>query len=314
MAIMPFFSIVIPTFNRGELLREALHSVFAQEFTDYEAIVVDDGSTEDIEAVTREFAGRVKYLRQENRGPGAARNLGIANAVGEYIAFLDCDDQWFPWTLAVYHTVMEQCASPTAIAGCLRQFEDAGDLRGITQEPLEYDRFDDYLSAGRCGLYVGAGQLLARRDALTTVGGFSVAHGNGEDHDLALRMGDFVGFVHVRAPAMVAYRQHPGSETTNVSKTLIGVQNLLRREKAGSYAGGTDRRLDRRQVLTTHVRPLTLAALNVGAIGPAWALYTSTFAWHLRQRRWKYLLGFPAQVAIATVKHTIRGKTVRRNT
>lgn len=94
------FSVVIPSHNRSAWLVAALESVFAQTEPAFEIIVADDGSTDDTPDVLRKYEGRVKVLTQRNAGPSAARNLGIAAATGDYIAFLDSDDLWFPWTLA----------------------------------------------------------------------------------------------------------------------------------------------------------------------------------------------------------------------
>jgi glycosyltransferase involved in cell wall biosynthesis len=106
------FSIIIPTFNRGRILRDALESVFAQGVPEVEVIVVDDGSTDETEAVVGMYGSRVQYVYQENRGPAAAKNEGIRRARGRYIAFLDSDDVWLPGKL---HTELELFrAFPTA--------------------------------------------------------------------------------------------------------------------------------------------------------------------------------------------------------
>jgi len=92
----PLVSVVIPTFNRAHTLGRALSSVERQTYPNREVIVVDDGSTDETETVAGRFRG-VKYVRQpENRGQAAARNAGISLARGEYIAFLDADDEWMP--------------------------------------------------------------------------------------------------------------------------------------------------------------------------------------------------------------------------
>jgi cellulose synthase/poly-beta-1,6-N-acetylglucosamine synthase-like glycosyltransferase len=98
--LVPLFSIVIPTFNRERLIAATLESVLAQTEGDFEVIVVDDGSTDGTEAALAPWRDRLTFVRQPNQGPGPARNLGAARAKGEYIAFLDSDDLWFPWTLA----------------------------------------------------------------------------------------------------------------------------------------------------------------------------------------------------------------------
>ncbi len=87
-------SCVIPTYNREELVVRALESVFAQTRQPDEIVIVDDGSTDRTEEALREYADRVRYVRQENAGGGAARNTGVENATGDWIAFLDSDDLW----------------------------------------------------------------------------------------------------------------------------------------------------------------------------------------------------------------------------
>ena len=93
---MPKVSIVVPTYNRARYVTEAVDSVLAQTFRDYELIVIDDGSTDNTKDVLLRYEGRIKYLYQPNSGVGAARNAGIRCAVGEWLAFLDSDDLWLP--------------------------------------------------------------------------------------------------------------------------------------------------------------------------------------------------------------------------
>src|ERR671939_2007579 len=95
---MPAVSVIIPAYNAAAHIGAALDSVFAQTFTDYEVIVVNDGSpdTPELERALDAYAGRLLYVRQENRGPSGARNAGIRRARGEYVALLDSDDLWLP--------------------------------------------------------------------------------------------------------------------------------------------------------------------------------------------------------------------------
>lgn len=97
----PRVTVVVPTYNRGPILRETIDSVLAQDFTDFELLVIDDGSTDDTARTVRSIPDpRLEYIRQDNAGPSAARNLGIRRARGDLVAFLDDDDRWLPTKLS----------------------------------------------------------------------------------------------------------------------------------------------------------------------------------------------------------------------
>jgi glycosyltransferase involved in cell wall biosynthesis len=96
---MPTVSVIIPTYNYGRFIDESLKSVFDQTFQDFEIIVIDDGSSDDTAQRLESYGSRIRYFRQQQKGPAAARNLGIRESKGEYIAFLDADDLWYPTKL-----------------------------------------------------------------------------------------------------------------------------------------------------------------------------------------------------------------------
>src|SRR5262249_35304485 len=127
------FSVVIPTYNRLDFLRQAISSVWAQTNREYEIIVVDDGSTDGTMDYLLSLGPNIKALRQANSGPGAARNLGAKHASGRYVAFLDSDDVWFPWTLATYHKLIQQYR-PSLICAATSEFE--GEVPNVAQENL----------------------------------------------------------------------------------------------------------------------------------------------------------------------------------
>ena len=109
MTSSPTISVIIPTYNRAHLVGRAIRSVLAQTFQDIELIVVDDGSIDDTEAIVLDFPDpRIHYLRHEiNRGGSAARNTGIRAACGEYVAFLDSDDEWLSEKLELQLNIFE---------------------------------------------------------------------------------------------------------------------------------------------------------------------------------------------------------------
>ena len=105
---MPTVSVVIPTYNRALMVKEAIQSVLDQTYSDFEIIVVDDGSTDDTREVVTAFADKVRYVFQENSGRSNARNRAIHMARGRYIAFLDSDDLYMPHKLDMQVACMEK--------------------------------------------------------------------------------------------------------------------------------------------------------------------------------------------------------------
>ncbi len=129
----PFVSVVIPVYNRAAVLGEALRSVLAQSERDLEIVVVDDGSTDDPKAVADALGDpRIRFVRQDNRGGGAARNTGVREAQGRFIAFLDSDDAFLPDHLATMRRLLE---GTTRTAGYARILVDRGDGRAILKPP-----------------------------------------------------------------------------------------------------------------------------------------------------------------------------------
>ncbi|MGA9778114.1 MAG: glycosyltransferase family 2 protein [Limisphaerales bacterium] len=296
------FSIVIPTYNRLSLLQEALDSVWLQKFTDYEVIVVDDGSTDRTWEDLQKLGSRVHARRQQNAGPGAARNLGAKHATGEYFAFLDSDDLWFPWTLKTYQQLIGQYQRPAFLAGKPLRFREENVMRAIVSSEPQAVLFPDYLASGDEWRWWGVSSFVVRRDAFEAVGGFTNKWVNGEDADLALRLGTARGFVQVTNPATFAYREHDSNTMKNLPKTLGGIWLGIRTEQAGQYPGGAPRARERWRILTRHVRPVTFDCLRHRLHKEAWQLYRAVFRRHVALGRWKYLAGFPMKALIGRSK------------
>lgn len=303
---MPLFSVVVPTYNRASFLDAMLGSVWAQQNIapdEIEVIVIDDGSTDDTPAVLEQqrakYPDHLKAVRVAHGGPGQARNRGIALARGTYVAFLDSDDLWFPWTAATYAEIIQTRAQPGLILGRAHEFfapeSDSLSLEATLQkardETLDAASFADYLSASGEGVSFGASGIVVRRDELEKVGGFTPRWINAEDLDLMMKLGAAENFVLVRAPETYAYRKHPFSAVSDLARTLDGMKNLVAQERSGNYPGGESRRDERARILARHLRPVCLRCAHEGDLRAARALYRATFGWHLRQKNARFLLG-----------------------
>lgn len=303
MADSPFFSVIVPAFNRTDLLRQALQSVFRQDFRDFEVIVVDDGSTEDLSALIEEYRDRVTFLRQVNCGPGAARNRGAAASRGEYLALLDSDDVWFPWTLAVFFQIIQQHQFPSIVSGRLFAFTDPNQLAGVCKQELQAKAYPDYFAASSSGYNVGACTSVLRRSEFARIDGFVTESINAEDHDLIMRMGTAPGFVKLDQPFSVGYRRAAGGVSGNFRKTCEGARYLVRQESRGAYPGGQARSRERGGILARHLRPVTLECLRLGLRRDAWEIYWASFVWNLGDGRWRFLTFIPAVIFAQSLRN-----------
>ena len=182
---MPCVSVIIPTHNRAWALAEAVDSVLGQSFSDFELIVVDDGSTDGTQDLLAAYGGRIRVEVQDHRGVSAARNRGIACARGELLAFLDSDDLWRPEKLARQAAFMQ--ARPEVL---ICQTEEVWIRRGVRVNPARRHR-------GRSGMIfapslalclVSPSAVMARRGLFAEVGLFDESLPACEDYDLWLRV------------------------------------------------------------------------------------------------------------------------------
>jgi glycosyltransferase involved in cell wall biosynthesis len=286
----PKFSVVIPTYNRLGFLQQALSSVFVQRYRDHEIIVVDDGSSDGTSEYLASLNGRVKSLSQRNSGPAAARNLGVEHATGEYIAFLDSDDLWLPWTLATYHSLFQMYDASLV---CAAVVEFRGAVSSVEERPLYAEHFRDYLDTARRPGFIGSGALVIKKSEFERAGGFDEGLTVAEDHDLCFRVGSASGFVRVRSPITLMYRRHDKSTATLLPAACAGAIAILTREAEGRYPGGRERRRQRWQLLGRMIRPIALSGVKAGLGAEPWRLYWRSFWMNARLGRFRFLIGFP---------------------
>ncbi|MFZ0888804.1 MAG: glycosyltransferase [Candidatus Binataceae bacterium] len=192
-------SSVIPVFNGERTIRAAIDSVLAQEFDGQEAIVVDDGSTDATPAILAGYGDRIRVLTQPNRGVAAARNAGVRASRGEYLAFLDSDDQWLPGRLA--RTFAALAAAPSAVMAFadVLASDGQGKLSVVRTGPAP--SMKDLLTAltrMQCGTW------LVRRTAFERCGGFAEEFKGcgGEDSWMLLLLREQGEFVYVDEPLL----------------------------------------------------------------------------------------------------------------
>ncbi len=212
----PFFSVVIPVYNRAALLADAIRSVLAQSCGDFEIVVVDDGSSDDPGRVVEGFGdARIRFLSQPNRGGGAARNAGIDMARGRFVAFLDSDDVYLPGHLASMRALLEGTADT---AGYARMIVDRGGGRTFMKPPRAIRPGEDMASYLLCDRgFVPTITLAVARETAARVRYHEDLRA-AEDTDFAIRLA-LAGqrFAMVEAPGAV-WKDVPDPDRTSAGR------------------------------------------------------------------------------------------------
>jgi glycosyltransferase involved in cell wall biosynthesis len=219
-------SIVIPAFNGAEFLDSALASIDAQQFAEREVLLVDDGSTDELKA-----PASVRYLRQSHSGPSAARNRGIRESRGEFLAFLDVDDLWDPGHLSRLHAALIAHPEAGIAQGRMRQL-CGNRISGAYRMP-----------------YIGSS--LFRREVFAVCGWFDETMTLGEDHDLLYRCweNDIVK-IQVEEVSLI-YRLHARntSRGKNIRSHLMVLKRRIERIRAGLLDPTEKRRFEFRDYI-----------------------------------------------------------------
>jgi glycosyltransferase involved in cell wall biosynthesis len=301
--LVPDVSVVVPAFNASRTVKGAIASALGQVGVTIEVIVADDGSTDDTCLIAESFGSPVRVLRLSHSGlPAVCRNAGIRAARGEYVAFLDADDEWLPGKLAVQFEVLE--SKPATGLVC------SNALRLVTgPQVVESPYFTE--AQMRCGMvlcdlvrnnFVITSTAVVRNSALQVSGPFredaSVA--TAEDYDLWLRLAAYYEVVYL--PAILAvYRDEPktyrstvsaATELTNRGNALIGLLAVLSQDRKA------ERTLARGRV----------ANLSLDALGLAWGLsdwrLVSRHIWRLaRCRAWRPVAGRARKALLRHGRH-----------
>jgi len=181
----PQVSVIIPTYNRGWILKEAIDSVLTQDYKNFELIVVDDGSTDNTSEILASYGNDIRVLFQENKGVSAARNRGVAEASGQFIAFLDSDDLWLPQKLSTQLEFFNQ--TPDALI-CQTEEVWIRNRRRVNPKKRHKKPSGMIFEPSLELCLVSPSAVMIRRVLFDRVGGFDETLRACEDYDLWLRI------------------------------------------------------------------------------------------------------------------------------
>jgi glycosyltransferase involved in cell wall biosynthesis len=247
---MPRFSIIITCYNQDKFIRDSVSSALAQNYTDKEIVVVDDGSTDESKKILEEYRDAIKFKDLENNeGACAARNWGASLASGDFLVFLDGDDLLLPWALNVYSRIID-LKNPKLLLCSMIWFKEAFSSVKIGSPPLEIRvvDYETYMKKDRA-FRQSASALVVDRQSFNDVGGWTHDFFPMEDYDLVLKLGYSGRTIQIVSPVTTAYRVHAGNTIHQVQRIVTNVFSLIRREELGHYPGGRACRYERYGVI-----------------------------------------------------------------
>lgn len=226
----PIVSVVIPAYNAAWCVRKAIDSVLAQDYRDFEMIVVNDGSTDDTAPVLASYGSAIRVVDQANGGMSNARNAGIRAARGELIAFLDSDDWWLPTKLGRQVALMHE-RPELGFCSCAARVEDTeGRLLNLWECPAWQGTFLVHLFKSGADVPGSCSAVLARRHLVQAVGAFDETLRGAEDPDLWIRLAAISEYACLPEPMAVVLRR-PGSVSRNLEAMRESTIRMMRKNR-----------------------------------------------------------------------------------
>jgi glycosyltransferase involved in cell wall biosynthesis len=223
---MPKVSVIMPAYNSGKYIIDAIESVLHQSYSDYELIIIDDGSKDNTREIIMSYDNRneMRYYYQENSGISAARNKGIELSTGKYIAFLDADDLWMPDKLSESVKYLENNSAIKMVYSDMFIINSSGEVTGQWfRMKKEYAEGDIYENLIKECFIVPTSFVIEKAVLLEDL--FNVKATGVEDYDLWMRLARKYRYGLIRDP-LVKWRNHDGNYSKNyaiVSEGLIGI-------------------------------------------------------------------------------------------
>jgi glycosyltransferase involved in cell wall biosynthesis len=226
-AHQPLVSVVIPCYNQGAYLHDAVASALRQTHPDVEVIVVDDGSTDDTASVVAGYPA-ARYVEQKNQGAPAARNAGLGASRGAFVVFLDADDRLLPQAAAAGIESLAAHPDWMFVTGHVRLIREDGSAAGVP--PQHHGGPDPYVELLRSNYIWTPGAVMYRRSVFDSVGGFDTAAGGSADYELNIRIARSfpVGCHH---QVILEYRQHSANMSADVSYMLKSAVSVRRSQR-----------------------------------------------------------------------------------
>ncbi len=228
----PIVSVCIPTYNRKNYLKEALQSVFAQTYKNYEIVVLDDGSTDGTEEMIKQLDCSIRYHWQENTGDAASRNKLTELAAGRYITFLDSDDLLIPDAIERMIAVMQQGTEPVIVYGPYLRIDQYGNIIGKNKRKLHSGFVTKHLFQD---IFMHSCGSMFPKSALKEIGGFDTSLPVCSDYNLWLQLSLKYRFIALSKPTFKR-RRHQGNLSAHSLQNRITELEVLERfyyEKGG---------------------------------------------------------------------------------
>jgi glycosyltransferase involved in cell wall biosynthesis len=217
MSINHSISVILPVYNGGKFIAEAINSVFDQNYKPLEIIVVDDGSTDNTKDVLKQYRDKITYIYQENKGSASARNTALDAAGNDFISFIDADDIWHPEKLKTQFALFEKFKSLEIAMGITAEFDSV-----INRELLHNSvkKFRPVL-----------GSALFKKTVFDKIGTFDEEMILGQDGDLFMRARENYISIATHNDVVLYYRRHENNVTNNIQKYNYYIFKAIKKAK-----------------------------------------------------------------------------------
>lgn len=188
---MNYISIIIPLYNKEAYIKNTINNVLLQTYKNFELVIVNDGSQDQGPEIVQSFRdSRIKLINKANGGVSSARNVGIANAKYDYIAFLDADDEWLPNHLEVINSLIDQygAKADVFVTNFARKYPDGSIITNRKVDELKHGIITNYFKEALKKAVIHTSCVCISKKALNNVNGFDERFSNGEDIDLWVRL------------------------------------------------------------------------------------------------------------------------------